>query len=322
MASSRAAASSSCGRSSAAVPGAGTASTTPSASCAPLAGRDRPAVALAVQARRALLEADVHAAATQRVGQRGRRARPMPPSSAQKSGGPSGSGAGISARSARMRLPRRPAAARSGGNTAAADMSSTDPAWMPPMRGSTSASVTRGPSLRVTSGPMERSPSGPRTSGRGQERVAQQPEPAPQAQDAAPRGRPDAGGHAEGQALGQGAQPATGEDRGAPAGDRHQGVAESHLAGELDCLGASTEEAVGSHVHRPPAERGAAQRTAEAVRGLEEDDGRRLARRLGAAGELPGRAEAADATPDHHHALRGHVRRPGPPPSRRRPGRR
>ena len=46
-------------------------------------------------------------------------------------------------------------------------MSSTDPAWMPPMRGSTSVSTTRCPSLRATSGPMERSPIGPRTSGRG-----------------------------------------------------------------------------------------------------------------------------------------------------------
>ena len=91
----------------------------------------------------------------------------MPPSSAQKRGGPSGSGRGTSARSARIRLPRRWAAASSGGKTAAADMSSTDPAWMPPISGSANVPTTFWPSLRATSGPMARSPIGPRTSGRG-----------------------------------------------------------------------------------------------------------------------------------------------------------
>ena len=50
---------------------------------------------------------------------------------------------------------------------AAADMSSTEPAWMPPIKGSTNRSATRRPNLRDTRGPMERSPIGPRTSGRG-----------------------------------------------------------------------------------------------------------------------------------------------------------
>ena len=86
----------------------------------------------------------------------------MPPSSDQKSGGPSGSGAGTSARRARMRPPRRWAAASSGGKVAAADMSSTEPAWMPPISGSTRVSTTRRPSLCATRGPMERSPIGPR----------------------------------------------------------------------------------------------------------------------------------------------------------------
>ena len=62
-------------------------------------------------------------------------------------------GAGTSARSARMRLPRRCAAASSGGKTAAADMSSTEPAWMPPISGSTSTSTTRWPSLRADQWP-------------------------------------------------------------------------------------------------------------------------------------------------------------------------
>ncbi len=155
--------------------------------------------------------------------------------------------------------------------------------------------------------------------GSRQQRIAQQSQPAPRAQDAAARGRPDAGGHAEGQALGQGAQPAPGKDRGAPAGDRYQCVTELHVPGEPESLGAATEEAIGPHVHRPPSEGRTAQSTTEAVRGLEEDDGGPLAGRLGATGELPGRAEAADASPDHDDLPLAHVRRPGPPPSRRRP---
>ena len=112
-------------------------------------------------------EPHVHATRPQAGDERVRRATAMPPSSAQKSGGPSGSGAGTSARKARMRPPRRCAAASRGGNVAAADMSSTEPAWIPPMSGSTSVSTTRRPSLCATRGPMERSPMGPRVSGRG-----------------------------------------------------------------------------------------------------------------------------------------------------------
>ena len=147
--------------------GAGVASTTASAPTVRPADDDGPPVAgplePAGRCREPHVDAPLAAGPTRAPATRDA----MPPSSDQKSGGPSGSAAGTSARSARMRPPRRWAAARSGGKVAAADMSSTEPAWMPPIRGSTRTSTTWWPSLRATRGPMERSPIGPRTSGRG-----------------------------------------------------------------------------------------------------------------------------------------------------------
>ena len=155
-----------------------------------------------------------------------------------------------------------------------------------------------------------------------QEGVAEEPELAPRAEDPRARRRPEAGRHAEREPLGQCAQLAPGEDGRAPPGNRHEQVAEPHLAGELDRLGAATEEAVGSQVHHAPAELVAAQGAPQAVRGFQDDDGRGIVAWLGAAGELPRRAEATDASADHHHPPAGHVSRPGPPRSRRRPGHR
>ncbi len=166
MASSRPATSSSWGRKSAAVAGAGVARTTASASSSwpsaatshPPPWRARRSTGVETRTPTPRARSPTTSASTNDA---------MPPPSAQNSGGPSGSGGGTSARSARMRPPRRCAAANRGGNVAAADMSSTEPAWMPPTSGSTIMSTTREPSLWATRGPMARSPMGPRVSGRG-----------------------------------------------------------------------------------------------------------------------------------------------------------
>ena len=159
----------------------------------------------------------------------------MPPSSAQKSGGPSGSGAGISARRPRIRPPRRCAAASSGGKVAAADMSSTEPAWIPPMRGSTNRSTTRWPSLRDTSGPMARSPIGPRTSGRGssasrarpsEPRTPTMPERAVgQNRVGIPRARPSGSGRRRPRAHTDAPRAATGSSASPSPTSRHRSTA-------------------------------------------------------------------------------------------------
>ncbi len=161
----------------------------------------------------------------------------MPSRSDQKSGGPSAGGGGTSARSARMRLPRRCAAANSGGNVAAADMSSIDPAWMPPISGSVRTSTTRWPSLRATSGPMARSPIGPRTSGRGRSASRASASCPRGLEDPCPRRGPKARRDPERVALGQAAQPAPRPHGGAADRDRHQRVAEADLVAEVDGLG-------------------------------------------------------------------------------------
>ena len=238
----------------------------------------------------------------------------MPPSSDQKSGGPSGSGAGTSDRSARMRPPRRWAAARSGGKVAAADMSSTEPAWMPPMRGSTRTSTTWCPSLRATRGPIERSPIGPRTSGRG---------------NTASRARPSTPGsprtplRAVGQNRGRDARSRAlrGARAGAPWPTRTrpraqigtERVAETDLAAQLDRLGPAPEETVGAHVDGASFEGIAAQRAAEARRCLEDHHARRVAPALGPSGQCPRRGQPADAAADDDHPTRRHVRWRRPP---------
>ncbi len=59
-------------------------------------------------------------------------------------------------------------------------MSSTDPAWMPPIIGSTSVSTMPRPNLRATSGPTERSLDGAADVGAGQHGVADEGQPAAQ----------------------------------------------------------------------------------------------------------------------------------------------
>ena len=173
---------------------------------------------------------------------------------APETAGRRGPGAGTSARRARMRLPRRWAAASSGGKTAAADMSSTDPAWMPPISGSTSASTTRCPSLRGDQRPdgavADRAParragaarrrgpgrSGPRARGCPERAVGQNRVGIPSASPSGrARRRPRAQTDAPAAAIGTSAS------------------AEPELAAQVDRLGPAPEEPVGADVDaRPP----------------------------------------------------------------------
>ena len=140
------------GRRSAAATGAGAASTRPSA-------RDVGPPAWHTPARPARAGLDRAGRQTTEWTPRARAGRPaapggMPPSRDQKSGGASSAGAGRRiGRSGAHQAPRLWAAASSRRETAAVDMSSTEPAWMPPISGSTRRSTTRRPSLRATSGP-------------------------------------------------------------------------------------------------------------------------------------------------------------------------
>ena len=264
MASSRPATSSSCGRRRAAAAGAGVASTTASAS-------NGLAAAATVQppddARSSRSAGEESRMSTPRAPQAAANAPTsdaMPPSSAQKSGGPSGSGAGTSARRARMRPPRRCAAASRGGKVAAADMSSTEPAWIPPMRGSTIMSTTRRPSLRDTSGPMARSPIGPADVGSGQHGIAGESQRAAEAHDARAGRRPEPGRDPECVALGQRAQAPAGPDRRTPGRDRHERVGQSHLVAQVDRLAPTPEEPVRAQVDDPSPEVLALQGAAQA----------------------------------------------------------
>ena len=232
----------------------------------------------------------------------------MPPSSDQKSGGPSGSGGGTSARRARIRPPRRWAAASSGGKVAAADMSSTEPAWIPPISGSTSMSTTRRPSLRATSGPMARSPIGPRDVGPGQDSVTSEAQRTTDADDAGAGRRPEPGRDAEGVALGQRAQAPAGPDRRTPGRDGHQVVTDPHLSTQLDRLAAAAEESVRAEVDDASPDVLTLQRPAHMRRRLQESDHRRAGQRGRPAGQLPRRAETADAAADDDHAARRHLR--------------
>ena len=213
-------------------------------------------------------------------------------------------------------------AARSGGNTAAADMSSTEPAWMPPIRGSTSVSTTRWPELARHQGPDGAvadgaADVGPRAAAASRAR----PSAPREAEDAAASRRPEPGRDAQRVPVGQRAQPPPGPHRRAAGGDRHQRVAEADLAAQLDRLGPAPEEAVGAHVDDAPAE---GRRCATGRRGaasLEHDDLGRVAPALGP--PVSSQAAASPLMPPPTTTTR-----PAPcqwrrrPRSRRRPGRR
>ena len=271
MASNSPAASSSCGRKRLAVAGAGVASTTASASHAlPADQMVHPSGERS--SRSAGAESWTATPRSRRPAASARTSDAMPPSSDQKSGGPSGSGAGTSARMARMRPPRRCAAASRGGNVAAADMSSTEPAWMPPISGSTNMSTTRRPSLCATRGPMERSPIGPRVSGRGST--------ASRARPSAPR-TPTMPERAVGQnRVGIPSAWPSGSVRRRPRAQTDapraamgtSDVADPHLAAQVDRLGPAAQEPVGAHVDDAPPTSVAPQRAAEARRRLEQGD--------------------------------------------------
>ncbi len=308
MASNSPATSSSCGRRSAAVAGAGVASTTASASTDPPADATSHPPDDDRSRRSADDERRRSAPRVRRPAASASTSDAMPPSSDQKSGGPSGSGGGTSARRAFMRPPRRWAAASRGGKVAAADMSSTEPAWIPPIRGSTSMSTTRCPSLRATSGPMARSPIGPRTSGRGST--------ASRARPSAPRAptMPD-------RAVGQNR---VGMPRAWPSGNArrrprahtdapraphgHQVVGDPHLPAQLDRLGSAAEEPVGAQVDHAPPDVHTLQGPAELRRRFQEGDRRRAGQRGRPTGQLPRCAQAADTAADDDHAAWRHLR--------------
>ena len=138
-------------------------------------------------------------------------------------------------------------------------MSSTEPAWIPPMRGSTRRSTTRWPSLRATSGPMDRSPMGPRTSGRGSSASRASPSWPRESEDAANGRRARTGSGCPAPGLRAAGAPAAGPHAGAAPGDRDQGVAQPDLAAQLDRLGPASEEPVRPRIDDAPAERRAAQ---------------------------------------------------------------
>ncbi len=308
---SNAAASSSWGCNRVAVTGAGVASTT--ASATPGGPSDQTAQPSPSRSSR-VTRADSRMS-TPRPRRRSasvRTKRAMPPSRDQNRGGPSGSGAGTSARNARIRPPRRWAAASSGGKTDAADMSSTEPAWMPPIRGSTSMSTTRCPNFARHQRPhgavADRAPQvRPRQDG-----VAREAELAPDAEDARARRRPEPRRYAESEPVGQRAEPSAGPHGRAPFRDRDERVGESQFAAQVDRFGPAAQEAVGAHVDGAPPESVAAQCAAEVGRRLEHDDLRCVCAGPGAAGELPRRGQSADAAADDDHPRRRHVRAPRP----------
>jgi len=153
----------------------------------------------------------------------------------------------------------------------------------------------------------------------GQQRVTSQPELAAHAEDPAARRGPERRGYAERQLLGQRAQPSARPHRGPAGRDRDERVAQAHLATEIDGLRPAPEEAVGAHVDRPAVEGVAADDAAQPRTGFEDGDVRRVPARLGAAGQLPGRGEPADATAHHDDVPGRHVTRSRRPPARRQP---
>ena len=127
-------------------------------------------------------------------------------------------------------------------------------------------------------------------------------------------GGPEPGRYPEREPLGQRARrrPRAHTDAPAPR-DRDEHVGEPELVAQVDRLGPPAEETVGAHVDGTPTEVVAAQRAAEARRRLEHHDRGRVGAALGAAGQLPGRGQAADASADDDHPPGRHVRAPRRP---------
>ena len=86
--------------------------------------------------------------------------------------------------------------------------------------------------------------------GPGQHGIAGEAERAADADDARARRGPEPGGDPEGVPLGQRAQASAGPDRRAPGRDGHERVGEPHLVAQVDRLGPAAEEPVGTQVDR------------------------------------------------------------------------
>ena len=164
------------------------------------------------------------------------------------------------------------AASSRAGNTAAALIFVVSPAWMPPMRGSTSRAVTSRPRRRRVisatgrSGPgLASRRAGPATRSTAGARHAQGRD------DARPGEGPEAGRHTQGQAAREPAEPPPCPHVGDAAAGRHELVTEPELPTELHGFGTAGQEGVGPEVHGAAPDRSRAELASEALVGLEDD---------------------------------------------------
>ena len=210
---------------------------------------------------------------------------------------------GTSARRARIRLPRRWAAASSGGNDRGrghvVDRAGVDAA-------------DQGVDQRVDDPLAELArherPDGavadrPAHVGPGQRRVAGEAQPCRRGpEDAGAGGGPEPGRDPEREALGQRAQPAAGPDRRAPRRDRARARRPARPRGTgRRASGRRPRKPSGPRSTTRPPTSSLRSGAAEARRGLEHDDRGRAGARLGPAGQLPGRRQPADAAADDDH---------------------